>query len=110
GEVRLLDLHQPEAAEADFTAGLAQRRRAGQRPPWHYVQLRGVARTALGRYTEARADYFEVIQANPTDGRTHFLLGKLAAHTGDSTAACEFYRRAVGLGYAFAAAAAAGCR
>ena len=110
GEVRLLDLHQPELAEADFNAGLAQRARTGQPPAWHYVQLRGVARTALQRYAEARTDYFEVIRANPTDGRTHFLLGKLAAHTGDSTAACEFYRRAVGLGYAYAREAAARCR
>ncbi len=110
GEVRLLDLHQPGLAEADFNAGLAQRARAGQPPAWHYMQLRGVARTALQRYAEARTDYFEVIRANPTDGRTHFLLGKLAAHTGDSTAACEFYRRAVALGYAYAREAAAGCR
>ena len=110
GEVRLLDLRQAKKAEADFTAGLAQRQRNGQRLPWHYVQLRGLARTALRRYDEARNDYFEVIQANPTDGRTHFLLGKLAAHTGDSTAACEFYRRAVGLGYEFAREAEKGCR
>ena len=110
GEVRLLDLKQPGPAEADFTAGLAQRRRAGRGLPWHYVQLRGVARTALQRYPEARNDYFEVIRANPTDGRTHFLLGKLAAHTGDTTAACEFYRRAVALGYEYAREAKKGCR
>lgn len=110
GEVRLLDLQQAEAAEADFTAGLAQRRRAGQVQPWHYVQLRGLARTALQRYDEARNDYFEVIRAKPQDGRTHFLLGKLAAHTGDSTAACEFYRRAVALGYEFAREAQASCK
>ena len=110
GEVRLLDLSKPEQAEADFTAGLAQRQRAGRALPWHYVQLRGLARTALQRYNEARSDYFEVIRANPTDGRTHFLLGKLAAHTGDSTAACEFYRRAVTLGYAYAREAQEKCR
>ncbi len=110
GEVHLLDLHQPGLAEADFTAGLAQRRRAGRGLPGHYVQLRGLARTALQRYNEARNDYFEVIRANPTDGRTHFLLGKLAAHTGDSTAACEFYRRAVALGYEYAREAEKGCR
>ncbi|WP_345050164.1 DnaJ domain-containing protein [Hymenobacter glaciei] len=110
GEVRLLDLQQAAQAEADFTAGLAQRRRAGQAMPWHFVQLRGLARTALQRYDEARNDYFEVIRANPTDGRTHFLLGKLAAHTGDSAAACEFYRRAVGLGYEYAQAAEKGCK
>jgi tetratricopeptide (TPR) repeat protein len=110
GEVRLLDLQQAEKAEADFTTGLAQRQRAGQGRLAHYVQLRGLARTALQRYNEARNDYFEVIRANPKDGRTHFLLGKLAAHTGDSTAACEFYRRAVALGYGFAREAEKGCR
>ena len=110
GEVRLLDLGQPEAAEADFTAGLSQRRRAGRGQPWHYVQLRGLARTALQRYAEARTDYYAVVRANPTDGRTHFLLGKLAARTGDSTAACEFYRHAVALGYAYAQEAQSGCR
>ena len=110
GEVRLLDLHRPALAEADFTAGLAQRQRAGQPLAWHYVQLRGLARTALQRYADARNDYFEVIRAHPTDGRTHFLLGKLAAHTGDSTAACEFYRRALALGYEYARAAQEQCR
>ena len=110
GEVRLLDLRQAERAEADFTAGLAQRQRAGRVLPWHYMQLRGVARTALQRYNEARTDYFDVIRANPQDGRTHFLLGKLAAHTGDSAAACEFYRRAVALGYVYAQAAQGGCK
>lgn len=110
GEVRLLDLNRPELAEADFTAGLAQRQRTGQPLPWHYVQLRGLARTALQRYAEARNDYFEVIRANPNDGRTHFLLGKLAAHTGDSTAACEFYRRALALGYEYARAARGACK
>ena len=74
------------------------------------MQLRGVARTAQQRYAEARDDYFEVIRANPTDGRTHFLLGKLAARTGDTTAACEFYRRALALGYAFAREARDGCK
>ncbi|WP_460611077.1 DnaJ domain-containing protein [Hymenobacter terrigena] len=102
GETRLLDLHQPDLAIADFTTGLNQYQRAGQKAPGHYVQLRGVAFAAIARYPEARADYFRVLQANPTDGRTHFLLGKLAAHTGDSTAACEFYRRALALGYEYA--------
>ena len=109
GEGRLLDLHQPALAVADFTTGLRQCQRAGRPMPWHYVQLRGVALTALTRYPEARADYFRVLQANPTDGRTHFLLGTLAAHTGDSTAACEFYRRALSLGYEYARTAQDAC-
>ncbi len=110
GEARLLDLHQPNEALTDLSTGLAQRRRAEAATPWHYVQVRGVALTALGRYQEARADYFHVLQAHPKDGRTHFLLGRLAAHTGDSTAACEFYRRALRLGYEYARTAREACK
>ncbi|MBJ6107682.1 DnaJ domain-containing protein [Hymenobacter sp. BT523] len=110
GKARLLDLNQPEKAVADLTQGLAQRQRTGAGPPWEFVQVRGVALAALGRYDAARADYFHVLQARPADGRTHFLLGRLAAHTGDTTAACEFYRRALRLGYEYARAAEAECR
>lgn len=110
GETRLLDLNQATQAVADFSTGLRKRAQAGGATPWHYVQLRGLAYTALGRYTEARADYFQVIQANPTDGRTHFLLGRLAARTGDAVAACEFYRRALRLGYEYARTAQAQCK
>jgi curved DNA-binding protein CbpA/Tfp pilus assembly protein PilF len=109
GEARLLDLNQPALATADLNTGLAQRRRAAAPTPWHYVQLRGVALASLGRYADARLDYFNTLQANPKDGRTHFLLGKLAARTGDSTAACEFYRRALLLGYEYARAAQERC-
>ena len=110
GQTRLLDLHQPAAALADLSHGLAQRRRAGCPLPWQYVQLRGVALAALSRYPEARADYFAVLQTRPRDGRTYFLLGRLAAHTGDSTAACAFYRQALALGYEYARPAQAACR
>ena len=102
GKARLLDLHQPALALDDLNYGLAQLRRARVATPWHFVQVRGVALTSLRRYSDARADYFHVLQARPRDGRTHFLLGQLAAHTGDSTAACEFYRRALLLGYGYA--------
>lgn len=110
GQARLLDLQQPAPALDDLTRGLAQRQRAGAPVPWHYVQVRGLALTALGRYDAARAEYFQVLQARPVDGRTHFLLGRLAAHTGDSTAACEFYRRALLLGYEYARTAEARCK
>ena len=109
GETRLLDLNQPTEALADLTNGLRLRQRGGGRTPWHYVQLRGVALVALGRYPEARAEYFRVLKARPQDGRTHFLLGKLAARTQDPTAACEFYRRALVRGYEYARAALADC-
>lgn len=109
GQARLLDLHQPAAALADLTRGLAQRQRATGSRPWPSVQVRGLALTALGRYPEARADYSEVLRARPRDGRTHFLLGRLAAHTGDSAAACEFYHRALVLGYEYARPARERC-
>ena len=96
-------------ALADLDQGIAQRRRDHAPTPWHYVQVRGVALTSLGNYGAARATYFQVLQAHPRDGRTHFLLGRLAAHTRDSVAACEFYRRALTLGYEYARPAAEGC-
>ena len=110
GQARLLDLHQPAAALADLSRGLAQCQRAGSSRPWSYVQVRGLALTALARYPEARADYLEVLRVRPDDGRTHFLLGRLAAHTGDSAAACAFYCEAVALGYEYARPAQDGCR
>jgi len=110
GEVLLLDLKRPIEALADLNYGLHQRQRRQESLPWHYVQVRGVALTSLGHYDAARTDYFRVLQARPQDGRTHFLLGRLAAHTGDSTAACEFYRRAVVLGYEYARAAQQRCK
>lgn len=110
GQARLLDLRRPAPALADLSTGLAQRRRAAAPTPWRYVQVRGLALTALRRYPEARAVYFNMLQAHPHDGRTHFLLGRLAAHTADSAAACEFYRRAVELGYEYARPAQERCK
>ncbi|WP_161787200.1 J domain-containing protein [Hymenobacter sp. IS2118] len=110
GQARLLDLDQPEKGLADIEYGLAQRRRANQATPWHYVQVRGLALTALGRYDSARTAYFRVLQARPRDGRTHFLLGRLAAHGNDTASACEFYRRALLLGYEYARTAEGKCR
>ena len=110
GQARLLDLNLAEPALTDLSHGLAQRQRAGMPTPWHYVQVRGLAYTALGRYNDARTEYFRVLQARPRDGRTHFLLGRLAAQTGDSTAACEFYHRALLLGYEYARTAEESCQ
>ncbi|HEX8507833.1 MAG TPA: DnaJ domain-containing protein [Hymenobacter sp.] len=110
GQARLLDLNQPELALADLTQGISQRQRTGAGTPWHYLQVRGVTLTTLGRYADARADYFQVLQARPRDGRTHFLLGRLAARTGQPDAACEFYRRALNLGYEYARTEEAKCK
>ena len=109
GETRLLGLHRPPEALADLSRGLAQRQRQAAAPAWYYVQARGVALAALGRYAEARTDYYRVLRACPRDGRTHFLLGRLAQQTGNAAAACELYRRAVALGFSYARTAQKGC-
>ncbi|WP_426058444.1 J domain-containing protein [Hymenobacter sp. B1770] len=109
GKARLLDLNQPELALADLSHGLAQRQRAGAPVLWHYVQVRGLALTALARFDDARTDYFKVLQARPKDGRTHYLLGRLAARTGDTLSACEFYRRSLLLGYEYARTSESSC-
>lgn len=109
GKARLLDLHQPAAAVADLSHGLGQRRRGRAAVPWHYIQIRGLALSTLCRYDAAHADYLQVLQAYPGDGRTHYLLGQLAAHTGDSTTACDYYRRALRLGYEYARPAQERC-
>ncbi|WP_140467852.1 J domain-containing protein [Hymenobacter nivis] len=102
GQGRLLDLGRPAAALADFDRSLAQAQAAGQPGPWRAAQLRGLALATLSRYPEARAAYEAALLAHPRDGQTHFLLGRLAQHLGDTTAACEFFRRSLELGYAFA--------
>lgn len=105
GQGRLLDLRQPAAALADFDHSLAQAQAAGQPGSWRAAQLRGLALATLGHYPEARAAYEAALLARPRDGQTHFLLGRLAQHLGNTTAACEFFRRSLELGYAYAGAA-----
>ncbi len=102
GRGRLLDLRRPAAALADFDQSLRQGQAAGQPQPWRALQLRGLALAALGRYPDARAAYEAALLVRPRDGQTHFLLGRLAQDLGDSAAACEFFRRALALGYAYA--------
>lgn len=102
GRGRLLDLHRPAAALADFDRALRRAQAAAQPLPWRAVQLRGLALATLGRYASARTAYEAALLARPRDGQTHFLLGRLAQHLGDSAAACEFFRRALALGYAYA--------
>ena len=104
GQGRLLDLHRPAAALADFDHSLAQAWAVGQPGPWRAAQLRGLALTTLGRYPEARAAYEAALLARPRDGQTIFLLGRLAQHLGNAPAACEFFRRSLELGYTFAGA------
>ena len=101
-ENRLLDLRQTPQALNDLNHGLRLRAAMGRPPLWHYVQVRGLTFAHLGRLTEARRDYRAVLAAWPTSGRTHFLLGRLAEREGNRTAACEFFQRALTLGYAYA--------
>lgn len=112
GEGRLLNLPQsyPEKALADLSRGLALRERAGQPPAWPAVQLMGLALARLGRSEEARATYLRVLEAWPNDGRTHFLLGRLAEQAGDQTMACGYFERAVALGFGYAESALRACK
>ena len=109
GENRLLDLRRPRPALADLRRGARQLARAGRPVPLPYLQAEGAALTHLARYREARSVYLQALESQPEDGRTLFLLGRLAQQTGDSTSGCEFFRRGAKAGYAYAVRAAAGC-
>jgi len=63
----------------------------------------------LARYAEARAIYLQALENQPEDGRTLFLLGRLAQQAGDSASGCEFFRRGAVAGYSYAQAAAEKC-
>lgn len=110
GENRLLDLHQTRPALADLRRGHAQLRRTGRPVPLPYLQAEGAALAHLARYPEARAIYYQALAVLPEDGRTLFLLGRLAQQAGDSVSGCEFFRRGAVAGYTYAARAATLCR
>jgi curved DNA-binding protein CbpA len=110
GENRLLDLRQTRPALADLRRGHAQLRHAGRPVPLPYLQAEGAALAHLARYDDARAVYFQALEAAPEDGRTLFLLGRLAQQAGDSASSCEFFRRGAVAGYSYAKRAAAQCR
>ena len=110
GENRMLDLRQTRPALLDLRRGHAQLRRAGRAVPLAYLQAEGAALAHLARYDEARAVYFQALEAAPEDGRTLFLLGRLAQQAGDSASSCEFFRRGAMAGYSYAERAAAQCR
>ncbi|WP_191906452.1 J domain-containing protein [Hymenobacter baengnokdamensis] len=110
GENRLLDLRQTRPALADLRHGRGQLTRAGRPVPLEYLQTEGAALAHLARYAEARATYKLALESQPEDGRTLFLLGRLAQQQGDSASGCEFFRRGAKAGYSYAVAAAAACQ
>jgi hypothetical protein len=110
GENRLLDLHHPRPALADLHHGHQQYQRRGQAVPLQYLQAEGAALTHLGRYTAARTTYFQALESQPEDGRTLFLLGRLAQQMGDPASACAFFQRGAKAKYSYAVAAAEKCR
>ena len=109
GENRLLDLRQPAPAAADLRHGHQLLQRAGRPVPLPYLQAEGAALTRLARFDAARLVYFQALRTQPEDGRTLFLLGRLAQQVGDSVSGCEFLRRGAAAGYSYAKAAALGC-
>ncbi len=109
GENRLLDLNQTRPALADLQRGRQQYQRAGRPVPLAYLQAEGAALAHLAHYDEARAVYFKALEDQPEDGRTLFLLGRLAQQAGDPASSCEFFRRGAQVGYSYAVAAAEKC-
>ncbi len=110
GENRLLSLGQPRLALADLQAGRRRYDRAARPVPLAYLQAEGAALAHFGRYAEAQAAYERALAAHPSDdGRTLFLLGRLAQQRGDSALGCAFFRRGAARGYGYAVAAAAAC-
>ncbi|NML65675.1 J domain-containing protein [Hymenobacter sp. RP-2-7] len=110
GENRLLELDRTAPALADLQRGHQQYQAANRPVPLPYLQAEGAALVRLGRYPEARAVYEQALGRNVGDGRTLYLLGRLAQQTADSVSACEFFRRGAAAGYGYAAQAAAECR
>ncbi len=55
---------------------------------------RGVARMALGRAEDARADFEAALAIDPTHAPAHVNLGNLALEAGDAAAAIVRYERA----------------
>ena len=97
-------MHQTPQALADLTHGLRHYQQRHRRPPLRYVQARGAARAALGHYAAARADYLDVMAADPLNSQVRYLMGCLARHTGDRAMACEFLTQAALLGNDYARA------
>lgn len=64
--------------------------------------FRGLAWYKRKEYGAARADYWQVLTLTPRSGQVYFLLGRVAQQEGVVPEACEFFRRAVVQGYAFA--------
>jgi curved DNA-binding protein CbpA len=109
GENRLLDLRHVRTALADLQQGHQQYQRGGRPVPLPYLQAEGAALTRLGQFDKARTVYFQALESQPEDGRTLFLLGRLAQQQGDFASACEFFNRGARTGYSYAEVAARGC-
>lgn len=110
GELRLLELARPVPAAADLHTGRRQYQELGRQVPLPYLQAEGAALTRLRRYPEARTVYELALGRNPADGRTLFLLGRLAQQSADSVSACTYFARGAEAGYSYAQQAAAECQ
>ncbi|RZK21403.1 MAG: hypothetical protein EOO56_11395, partial [Hymenobacter sp.] len=110
GENRLLDLQRVAPALADLHLGHQQYQRLGRALPLNYLQAEGAAQANMGHYLDARAIYFQALESQPEDGRTLFLLGRLAQQMGDSATGCAFFKRGANQRYSYAVAEAAKCR
>lgn len=110
GELRLLELSYPAAALADLRHGHRQLAAARLPVPLATLQAEGAALAHLAHYPEARRVYQQALTRDSANGRTLFLLGRLAQQTGDSAVACGYFRLGAAAGYGYAVQAAAQCR
>jgi tetratricopeptide (TPR) repeat protein len=110
GENRLLDLRRTRPALADLRQGHRQYQRLGRAVPLAYLQAEGAALAHLGHYADARTAYLQALERQPEDGRTLFLLGRLAQQMGDSASGCAFFQRGAVAGYSYAEKAVQGCK
>lgn len=110
GNLRLLKLGRTAPALADLRRAHRQVQQTGQPVPLDLLQAEGAALTRLARYAEALALYQQALTADPANGLTLFLLGRLAQQAGDPAGACQFFQRGAAAGYDRAATEAARCQ
>ncbi|RSK46715.1 J domain-containing protein [Hymenobacter perfusus] len=104
GEDHLFGQNDFRRAARAFSQGL-RHEPASSRLRSRLLTFRGLAHYKLKHYDAARRDYWEVLEITPRSGQVYFLLGRLAQQEQDREHACEYFRRAVVQGYAFARAA-----
>lgn len=100
GEVRLFYLQKYEPAISDFT-GFLKHTRKGE--SWsNALTFRGFGYYKTGDYAASEADYRRVLDADNTNGRVFYLLGRTELEQAQPDSACAHFNEAYRLGYSAA--------